>query len=167
MNCHEGDDLPIKSTFKLICTQILFFFCRHDLEISIEDMKAIFDPVVNKIIDLIREQLKAAPQCNFVFLVGGFAQSPYLNERVKAAFPEWSNKILSPPEPGECELLQNSGTICDSSICVVKHFLIVVSRDAALSLNASWRTSNTSNAVLIREHLSMPTPSELYGDLEQ
>jgi molecular chaperone DnaK (HSP70) len=93
-------------------THISLFFCRYNLEISIEDMKAIFDPVVDKIIHLIREQLKAAPQCDFVFLVGGFAQSPYLTERVKAAFPDRSNKILSPPEPGECD----SASILEESV---------------------------------------------------
>jgi uncharacterized protein YcnI len=73
---------------------------RDHLEISVEDLKSIFDPVIDEIVALIKAQLDAVPDCKFVFLVGGFAQSPYLVNRVKATFPNREDAIFSPPDPG-------------------------------------------------------------------
>jgi len=57
------------------------------VEMTYDDVKKMFDPVVNKIIALIEKQLKASDTpCNCMFLVGGFGESQYLQARVRATF---------------------------------------------------------------------------------
>jgi hypothetical protein len=68
--------------------------------LSPEDIKAIFDPVVDDIIGLIKTQLAAVPTCKTMLLVGGFSESPYLENRVKAAFKDTVPNIIRPPNPG-------------------------------------------------------------------
>ena len=72
--------------------------------LSHEDMKSLFDPVVDMIIKLVDDQvsqvkrLKAAPIETLV-LIGGFGASPYLRERLQ----EWcakSNIRLTTPWSG-------------------------------------------------------------------
>lgn len=53
---------------------------------SLVDMKALFDPVIFQICELIDAQLRTMPEICSIFLVGGFALSPYLEDRLKAAF---------------------------------------------------------------------------------
>jgi tRNA A37 threonylcarbamoyltransferase TsaD len=58
-----------------------------------EDFKSLFDPVVEKVIDLIQEQVdqikshKEVP-IETIILVGGFGSSPYLKE----ALGEWCTR---------------------------------------------------------------------------
>lgn len=75
-------------------------FCRDRLIISIDELKSIFDPTIDKVVALIDAQLTANPQCTQLFLVGGFSQSPYLIKRVTEAFSARVPKIVTPPEPG-------------------------------------------------------------------
>ncbi len=42
------------------------------------EIKALFDPVVYQICELIEAQLRMKPEISCVFLVGGFSASPYL-----------------------------------------------------------------------------------------
>ncbi|CAJ0827617.1 8083_t:CDS:10 [Entrophospora sp. SA101] len=57
------------------------------LEIKYEDVRKMFDPVIEKIIRLIRNQLTSSKEkCSAMFIVGGFAESPYLVSKVKEAF---------------------------------------------------------------------------------
>ncbi|KAH0606557.1 uncharacterized protein H6S33_003391 [Morchella sextelata] len=59
-----------------------------DLVISREEMKAIFDPVIDKIIPLVKSQVrnveaKASLRLTSVLLVGGFGSSKYLLKRLE------------------------------------------------------------------------------------
>jgi len=69
-------------------------------DINFEDIKKMFDSVVNKILQLIREQLdKSKKECSAIFLVGGFGESKYLQARIKKEFGEIVPNISVPPHP--------------------------------------------------------------------
>ncbi|GIL49465.1 hypothetical protein Vafri_5802 [Volvox africanus] len=63
----------------------------------------IFDPVVNRIIELMHDVIEEGQwrrsNCNKVLLAGGFARSPYLQSRVRRSLPEHI-KIILPEDPG-------------------------------------------------------------------
>ncbi|CAJ0842346.1 17983_t:CDS:2 [Entrophospora sp. SA101] len=70
------------------------------LEITYEDVLAMFDPVVNRIICLIRNQLTASKEkCSALFLAGGFSESPYLISKIKNAFGSTVSIISVPQNP--------------------------------------------------------------------
>ena len=53
---------------------------------TVDEIKAIFEPTIEKICALIEAQLTALPEISMIFLVGGFSASPYLEDRVRAKF---------------------------------------------------------------------------------
>ncbi|CAB4424819.1 unnamed protein product [Rhizophagus irregularis] len=67
------------------------------IEIKYEDVKAMFDPVVDRIINLIRSQLDSIRniqgECSAIFLTGGFSESKYLQQRIKKEFQNVVKKI--------------------------------------------------------------------------
>ena len=70
------------------------------VEMTYEDVKKMFDPVVNKIITLIERQLNASDTpCSCMFLVGGFGESQYLQARVRATFGRAVPVIAVPKHP--------------------------------------------------------------------
>ncbi|PKY37991.1 hypothetical protein RhiirA4_500116 [Rhizophagus irregularis] len=70
------------------------------IEINYEDIKAMFDPVVNKIIRLIHLQLSnAQEECPTMILVGGFSESKYLQKRIKEEFQHRVKNISVPNQP--------------------------------------------------------------------
>ncbi|RGB28801.1 hypothetical protein C1646_672940 [Rhizophagus diaphanus] len=57
------------------------------IEINYKDIKAMFDPVVDRIIRLIHLQLSnAREECSTMFLVGGFSESTYLQKGLEENF---------------------------------------------------------------------------------
>lgn len=70
------------------------------VELTEQDLKAIFDPVVDEILELIAAQLTQVPDIKVMFVVGGFAGSPYLMRRIRARFSNEVAHIVSPPAPG-------------------------------------------------------------------
>ncbi|CAB5192644.1 unnamed protein product [Rhizophagus irregularis] len=70
------------------------------VEIDYDDVKAMFDPVVNKIIRLIHLQLSnAREKCSTMFLVGGFSESKYLQKRIREEFQHRVKNISVPIHP--------------------------------------------------------------------
>ncbi|RIA79239.1 hypothetical protein C1645_841196 [Glomus cerebriforme] len=70
------------------------------IEIEFDDILAMFDPVINKILKLIRDQLASTKQrCSAMFMVGGFSESPYLVRRVKDAYKSVVPIITVPQNP--------------------------------------------------------------------
>ncbi|KAH7288833.1 hypothetical protein KP509_31G045500 [Ceratopteris richardii] len=69
-----------------------------DLHLSNEDFKNIFDPEINKVLNLIEEQI-----CNvrILMVVGGFAGSLYLREKIFRTFDRDVDQIIIPDEPGK------------------------------------------------------------------
>ena len=66
---------------------------------TFEDIKAMFDPVMEIILQLIHTQLNAISNCETIFLIGGFSQSKYLQSRIKKEFSRKVNKITVPRDP--------------------------------------------------------------------
>ncbi|CAG8519740.1 9075_t:CDS:10 [Cetraspora pellucida] len=72
------------------------------IELEFETVKKMFDPVVEKIIKLINNQLldfKGHRKCMAMFLVGGFSESTYLRKRVRERFQGHVPIIASPRQP--------------------------------------------------------------------
>ncbi|GES97122.1 hypothetical protein GLOIN_2v1474266 [Rhizophagus clarus] len=67
------------------------------IEIDFKTMKSIFDPVIEKILHLIRSQLDNTQETySAMFLVGGFCESKYLQERIKK---EFGHRVKVPSQP--------------------------------------------------------------------
>ncbi|RGB42798.1 hypothetical protein C1646_682474 [Rhizophagus diaphanus] len=76
------------------------------IELKFVDVKRMFDPVINKIIRLIREQLNNSGPISAMFLVGGFSVSKYLQKRIREEFSNKvkNNNIFVPPQPAAATL---------------------------------------------------------------
>lgn len=59
----------------------------------------VFEPVVQKVLVLIQEQLNKAKNCSAIFMVGGFGSSSYLLNRVKLEFGGMVKTISAPYKP--------------------------------------------------------------------
>ncbi|PKY52287.1 actin-like ATPase domain-containing protein [Rhizophagus irregularis] len=93
------------------------------IDINFEDIKSMFDPVVGKIIRLIRGQLDSSKnKCSAIFLVGGFSESKYLQLRVKEEFGKLVPSIIVPKQPiaaivrGACDYGLEMSTIVDRTL---------------------------------------------------
>ncbi|RIA82054.1 hypothetical protein C1645_809788 [Glomus cerebriforme] len=70
------------------------------VELTYDDVKAMFDPVIERIINLIRKQLdKSNDDISAILLVGGFSESKYLLKRVKQEFNDKVPTISVPTQP--------------------------------------------------------------------
>ena len=67
------------------------------IKFTFEDVRKMFDPAISQIIKLIRKQLDDDPTCSKIFLVGGFSESKYLQERIRREFKD--HHILTPQQP--------------------------------------------------------------------
>lgn len=66
------------------------------------EMKGLFDPCVNRIVDLIQGQIQQVERTKNrvknVFLVGGFGESPYLQQELKKSLDLRKIKMRRPEE---------------------------------------------------------------------
>lgn len=71
------------------------------LRIAPETMKELFDPVLSKIVEHVKDLIsrESVTGLKFLFLVGGFSESPLLQEAVRKAF-ESNMKVIIPQEVG-------------------------------------------------------------------
>ncbi|KAG0001684.1 Heat shock 70 kDa protein 12A [Entomortierella chlamydospora] len=70
------------------------------MRLKASEMKEIvFEPVVTKVLALIREQLADAKECSAIFMVGGFGASDYLLDRVRQEFSDMVKIISAPYKP--------------------------------------------------------------------
>ncbi|KAF7345112.1 hypothetical protein MVEN_01675100 [Mycena venus] len=60
--------------------------------------EAVFDPVVNEVLDLISRQLDTSPSIDALLLVGGFSGSAYLKTRVEEQFSPRIHTLARPPD---------------------------------------------------------------------
>ncbi|KAJ3029929.1 hypothetical protein HDV00_009343 [Rhizophlyctis rosea] len=75
----------------------------EDILLTSEDMQALCDPVVQKAVDLVQEQIEtgaAGSRIDTMFLVGGFASSKYLVETLKKKFAGSVGRIVRPSDTG-------------------------------------------------------------------
>lgn len=60
---------------------------KNRLQLSIKDLKKIFEPVISEILALIQDQIQqTAKTVKLILLVGGFGNSIYLQNRVQETF---------------------------------------------------------------------------------
>ncbi|CAI2174905.1 19562_t:CDS:2, partial [Funneliformis geosporum] len=69
------------------------------VRLNFEDVKAMFDPVVERIMLLINAQLRSSNNSSALILVGGFSESKYLQSRIKQEFSTKVRVISIPPQP--------------------------------------------------------------------
>ena len=74
------------------------------IDLSNDLMISFFEPLVNKIINKVKELLeetkkKAGYYPKFIFLVGGFGESPYLRQKIKKEFESNELIVLIPKRP--------------------------------------------------------------------
>ncbi|RIA90038.1 hypothetical protein C1645_876364 [Glomus cerebriforme] len=70
------------------------------IEIDFEEIKLMFDPIVEKIIKMIETQLEnCRDECSIIYLVGGFGQSKYLKKRIEEKFKDQVKTIVVPEDP--------------------------------------------------------------------
>jgi len=69
------------------------------VELKFENVKRMFDPVVKRIIKLIRDQLDHSDAVSAMFLVGGFSESKYLQNRIHEEFSDEIRNISVPSQP--------------------------------------------------------------------
>jgi hypothetical protein len=70
---------------------------RGRFNIKAAEVKGIFDPIVDKIIKLVDDQIQATNRTiSAVLLVGGFGQNNYLKERLRTSLSN-TVQILQPP----------------------------------------------------------------------
>ncbi|CAB5127500.1 actin-like ATPase domain-containing protein [Rhizophagus irregularis] len=62
--------------------------------------KSMFDPIIDRIIRMIQVQLdNSSDECSAIFLVGGFGQSRYLQERIEKKFSHLVKNVSIPNQP--------------------------------------------------------------------
>ncbi|GBB95714.1 hypothetical protein RclHR1_00260019 [Rhizophagus clarus] len=70
------------------------------IELDFNIIKSMFDPIIDRIIEMIRVQLdNSLGKCSAIFLVGGFGQSNYLQERIEKEFSQTVKNISIPNQP--------------------------------------------------------------------
>lgn len=71
-----------------------------EIELTEKDLKSIFDPVVDEILEMIAAQLRLVSDVKVMFVVGGFAASPYLMSRIRERYGNAVQYIVCPQNPG-------------------------------------------------------------------
>ncbi|KAI9865698.1 MAG: hypothetical protein M1813_002156 [Trichoglossum hirsutum] len=70
--------------------------------ISRQEMRSLFDPIIDQIIDLIKHQVMIVSQgpqrVNSILLVGGFGESEYLYKRVSLWAGQYDVQVIQPRE---------------------------------------------------------------------
>lgn len=77
------------------------------IRLTSKDMEEIFKPTVDMLIAKVKDQFTALKgrQCDILFLVGGFAESPVLMKRIEEEFGSKVERIVRPDRPGAAVLL--------------------------------------------------------------
>ncbi|RIA82063.1 hypothetical protein C1645_789124, partial [Glomus cerebriforme] len=70
------------------------------INLKFDDVKKMFDPVIERITRLIDSQLRSCDNdCSTLLLVGGFSESKYLQLKIKEKFSKKVQLISIPPQP--------------------------------------------------------------------
>ncbi|KAH7053033.1 hypothetical protein BKA57DRAFT_534154 [Linnemannia elongata] len=93
-------ELPWNSFFKSIKNPDAIGIDEDTMTFTAAELKEfVFDPVVTKVLELIRDQLDQARNCSAIFMVGGFGSSTYLLDCVKRAYGHRVRLISAPNRP--------------------------------------------------------------------
>lgn len=93
-----------------------------EVGLSCDDMKSIFDPVVDQNLGLIESKLAEHTDIKVIMAVGGFSGSPYMMARIKETFASRVAEIISPPNPGSA--------VCQGAVALALHADTILSRVA-------------------------------------
>jgi len=76
------------------------------IRLTHDDMEGIFKSVVDQLIGKVRNQFTALEdrRCDILFLVGGFAESPVLKQRIQDEFEDKVERVIIPDRPGAAVL---------------------------------------------------------------
>ena len=85
-----------------------------EVTISVEDSCELFDQLVDMIIEAGHAVLdRANGICDYMLIVGGFGESPYLVDRLRRAFHNSvTNRIVSPDVPSQAVLKGKCWILC-------------------------------------------------------
>jgi molecular chaperone DnaK (HSP70) len=61
--------------------------------------KPLFTQITSKVSDLIQQAKAKDSPVNFIFMVGGFSESPYLKAEIKNTFNQEGISVLVPRRP--------------------------------------------------------------------
>lgn len=72
------------------------------VHLSMTTMREIFEPTIHALANKVEEQFDrlGKQRCDLLFLVGGFATSPFLRQHIQKRFGSRVKKIVVPPVPG-------------------------------------------------------------------
>jgi len=59
----------------------------------------LFEKIESKVDELLQDAEKLGSPVNFIFMVGGFSESPYLKANIKSKFEQSGLTILVPKRP--------------------------------------------------------------------
>jgi hypothetical protein len=92
------------------------------IRLTNQDMEAIFNSVVNQLIGKVKNQFTALEdrQCDILFLVGGFAQSPFLKKRIQKEFGSRVKSVVIPDRPGAAVLLGAASFGVDPGVVIAR-----------------------------------------------
>lgn len=87
----KGANFPYKDKIGMVADK---------LEIDAEILNKLFDPVVEEIVEHIREILSkdAAAGVSIILMVGGFSESAFVQDKIKENFASKDCRVLIPPE---------------------------------------------------------------------
>ncbi|KAI9231271.1 MAG: hypothetical protein BYD32DRAFT_431215 [Podila humilis] len=93
-------ELPWNSFFKSIKDPGAIGIDEDTMTFTAAELKeVVFDPVVTKVLELIRDQLDQAKNCSAIFMVGGFGSSTYLLDCVQREYGHKVRLISAPNRP--------------------------------------------------------------------
>lgn len=115
----------------------------------------IFGPVVNNILLQVEKAFDSiGNKCDYLYLVGGFATSRFLQQRIKARFDSHiKKKMLIPGEPGKVIMM--------GAASFARNPYIIVARRARLSYGVAISTTTNEVYLLLSEFMGQELPSEL------
>jgi hypothetical protein len=125
-----------------------------EIVIEYNDIKKMFDPIIDRIIRLIKIQLSNSQEiCSAIFLVGGLSRNKYLQKMIKE---EFRDMIISVPDQPMCVIANGAviyGLSFTSNLNKLKskasHSSKVLKYTYGIQLNPDWSEHvdhpNTSN----------------------
>ncbi len=115
----------------------------------------IFGPVVNNILDCVDNVFsRIGGDCDYMYLVGGFATSRYLQKSVKDKFASRvTKKILIPGEPGK--------SVMTGAASFARNPEIILPRKSRLTYGIASAISGTPAELLVGEYLQDELPADL------
>ncbi|KAF1995081.1 hsp70-like protein [Amniculicola lignicola CBS 123094] len=120
----------------------------NDIVLSHDDMKKCFDPVVEKIIELVSSQVSAVtragnPRVETIILVGGLGESPYVREKLSEWVQSRNIRLTTPMGGGWSAIVRGAvlrgleGSIVDIKKCR-RHYGHTLSKEYEPSIHYNF-----------------------------